>query len=146
MSATLLDVNLLVALAWPQHIHHSLAHKWFARASRRPWATCPLTQLAFVRISSNPKIIPAAVNPRDAVVLLASVVKMPQHKFWRDDLAVTESPLFSSRSLIGHRQVTDAYLLELARRHKGRLATLDAGLAELLITSEARSTLIEHVA
>lgn len=146
MPVTLLDVNLLVALAWPQHVHHSIAHKWFGRDARRRWATCPLTQLAFVRISSNPKIIPTAVSPRDAAALLIRIVRMPRHFFWEDDLAVTESTLFRSALLVGHRQVTDAYLIESARRHQGRLATLDAGIADLLVTADERSRFVEYIA
>jgi hypothetical protein len=57
----LLDTNLLIALAWPQHIHHAQAHAWFGKTGHQAWATCPITQLGFVRISSNAKIIPAAV-------------------------------------------------------------------------------------
>jgi predicted nucleic acid-binding protein len=55
MSAFLLDTNLLIALAWPQHVHHGEAHAWFGKVARGAWATCPITQLGFIRISSNPK-------------------------------------------------------------------------------------------
>ena len=136
-SATyLLDVNVLIALAWPLHVHHGVAHTWFERVGHKSWSTCPLTQLAFVRISSNAKIISTAVSPRAAAQALGQMVALAGHVFWPDDLQVNDLASFSSSALVGHRQVTDAYLIELAKRHKGKVATLDAGLADLLPQTE----------
>ena len=128
----LLDVNVLIALAWPLHVHHIVAHNWFENVGQKSWATCPLTQLAFVRISSNAKIIPAAVSPRAATKALSEIIALPGHIFWSDDLPVDDLACFASNALVGHRQVTDAYLIELAKRYEGKLATLDNGLADLL--------------
>ena len=135
-STHLLDVNVVIALAWPLHMHHAVAHAWFDRVGHKSWSTCPLTQLAFVRISSNPKIISAAVSPRAAVHALGQMVGLAGHVFWADDLRVNDLASFSNKALVGHRQVTDAYLIELAKRHKGKVATLDRGLADLLPKSE----------
>jgi uncharacterized protein len=66
----LLDVNVLVALAWPNHIHHRAAHRWYAAHRAQGWATCPPTQAGFVRVSSNAKALPGAKSPRDAFELL----------------------------------------------------------------------------
>ena len=82
MSVHLLDTNLLIALAWPQHVHHAQAHDWFAATGRHDWASCPLTQLGFIRISSNPAIIPDAVGPRDALSVLNRIISLPGHHFW----------------------------------------------------------------
>ena len=92
-----------------------------------------------MRISSNAKIISAAVSPRAATKALSEITALPGHTFWPDDLAVSDLTSFTSNALVGHRQVTDAYLIELAKRHKGKLATLDAGLADLLPQSERSS-------
>ena len=132
MNEYLLDTNLLIALAWPQHVHHSSAHEWFSATGRAAWATCPLTELAFIRISSNPKIIPEAVTPREAVQMLTRILAVPGHHFWTDELVPARTTIFASLSLVGHRQVTDAYLLALAQHHGGKLATLDGGVAELI--------------
>jgi uncharacterized protein len=136
----LLDVNVLIALAWPLHVHHVRAHLWFERIGKLSWATCPLTQLAFVRISSNPKIIPDAVSPRAATSLLNDMVALQGHIFWPDDLPVNHLANFSSPSMVGHRQVTDAYLLSLAQHHHAKLATLDTGLADLVAPADRAST------
>ena len=131
MKVSLLDVNVLIALGWPSHVHHELAHQWFGAHSSAGWATCALTQCGFVRISSNPKIIPEAVTVQDALSVLRGFVASESHVFWPDDLPLTASE-FPSRLMMGHRQVTDAYLLGLAIRHGGQLVTLDRNVSALL--------------
>ena len=144
MAVALLDVNVLVALAWPSHIHHADAHRWFAANQSSGWATCPLTQCAFVRISSNSKIIPEAVQPMEALLLLQEVVALEHHVFWPDDLSMTD-PLVAVDLLAGHRQVVDAYLLGLAIHHDGKLATFDKGMAILLSRQKGQSGMVEVI-
>jgi len=131
VSACLLYVNVLVALAWPSHVHHDVAHAWFSRHRGGGWATCPLTQCGFARISSNPKIIPEAVTPREALSVLARMTGQPDHVFWPDSVSVVPA-LAPFALVVGHRQVTDAYLLALAIDRGGRLATFDRGIPQLL--------------
>ena len=127
----LLDVNMLIALAWPSHVHHRKAQAWFSKNAALGWATCPLTQCAFVRISSNQNIIPESVTPKEALALLNDVVKHAAHTFWKDDVSILDDHI-PSDLIVGHRQITDAYLLGLAIRHRGRLVTLDRGVSALL--------------
>lgn len=134
MKTGLLDVNMLIALTWPSHVHHGLAQEGFARFAKSGWATCPLTQSAFVRISSNAKIIPEAVTPGEALALLGRMVRVKGHTFWKDEIDMLSRSVPSSL-LVGHRQVTDAYLLGLAIHQGGCLVTLDAGIADLLPSS-----------
>ncbi len=61
----LLDVTVLVALAWPNHVHHHSARRWFAHRPG-PWATTPVTECGFVRVSSDRVVIPDAVTPEAA--------------------------------------------------------------------------------
>lgn len=142
----LLDVNVLIALAWPQHVHHVQAHAWFDRVGRLSWASCPLTQLGFMRISSNPKIIAQAVTPQQALQALERMIALPGHAFWTDDVCPVGQPVFEGLAVIGHRQITDAYLLALCRRHEGRLATLDRGVSELCGNAADRANLVELIA
>jgi len=128
VKAALLDVNVLLALAWPNHQHHQAAHRWFASEKGRSWATCPLTELAFVRLSSNPAFTRDAVRPADALRLLAVLRRHPRHRAWAELPPVEE---LRSLSLLGHQQVTDAYLLLVARRHRGVLATFDRRVASI---------------
>lgn len=131
MSAPLLDVNTLVALAWPNHLAHRAAAEWFLTTGRREgWATTPITESGFVRVSSNRRALPTATSPQIAASLLTQLCTHGTHEFWADDLRyVADDTLLGA--LRGHRQVTDAHLLALARAHKSHLVTFDGALAAL---------------
>jgi len=130
MRPYLLDTNVLIALAWQNHVHHAEALEWFRRKGTSAFRTCPITQTGFVRISSNPSFSANAVVPAEAIGLLERITKLPGHDFWPDDLPLLEAvalhPLLGS-----HRQITDAYLLSLATVHDGVLASLDRGIMTL---------------
>jgi toxin-antitoxin system PIN domain toxin len=127
-----LDTNVLLALAWPNHVHHEHAREWFRRKAAASFRTCPITQTGFVRISSNPSFTPHAVTPGEAVLLLSQIIRLPGHDFWPDDLSI-EAALHPPPEIVGHRQVTDAYLLALAAKNRGVLATLDRAAAALAV-------------
>jgi hypothetical protein len=120
----LLDANVLIALINVSHVHHGRARHWFSNA-RPEFATCPITQGALVRHYFRDTTDPNATGVTD---LLSVIEGMPGHTFWGDDLPYSRV-LF--RGVIGHRQVTDAYLAALARHHGSRLATLDTALSAL---------------
>ena len=128
----LLDVNVLIAMAWPTHRAHEKVQEWLARHAREGWATCPLTQTAFVRILSNPAFSPNALTPADALALLQANLGHPAHRFWPDDLSLIQALGQFGPHLAGHQQVTDAYLLGLAMHKKGKLATMDRAVRALL--------------
>jgi hypothetical protein len=127
----LLDINLLVALLWPRHESHARAVKWFGGRRGKGWATCPLTEAGFVRIVSNPAFSRDAVKPREAMQVLSANTAAKDHAFWVDDLSFAEAVEFAGMRLVGHQQVTDAYLLGLAIHRGGMLATLDRGIEAL---------------
>ena len=130
MKPHLLDINVLIALAWPNHIHHEETTAWFESRAALAFRTCPITQTGFVRISCNPAFTSGAVTPEEALGLLHKVVELPGHSFWPDDLPLTNAFL-PPVLLSGHRQITDGYLLALAIAHDGLLATLDRGIIAL---------------
>lgn len=131
MKTALLDLNILTALLWPAHEHHDVAHRWFRARGNGRWATCSLTQLGFVRIVSNPAFSRDALTPAEALALLAENLTHPNHDFWADGLQVPAAVKDFEAALQGYRQLTDAYLLALAHRRKGVLATFDRGLRTL---------------
>jgi toxin-antitoxin system PIN domain toxin len=134
MPVHLLDVNVLIALGWPNNKHHDSARRWFASIAAGDaggnWATCPLTQCAFVRISTNPKAVGAALTPAQAVAAIARMTAHEHHVFWADDLPLA-SPYFPAAALQGHQQITDAYLLALCASRGGRLATFDTAIGAI---------------
>lgn len=127
-SVWLLDANLLIALTHAAHVHHGEAHRWFAARPKRRWATCALTQLAFIRLTSNPKVVGHAISPAEAMQALAAMTSQAQHAHWSESPEPSGLAPLTSAALVGHRQVTDAYLLGLAAQKRQRLATLDRGL------------------
>jgi toxin-antitoxin system PIN domain toxin len=131
VKTALVDLNLLTALLWPAHEHHETAHRWFRARANGRWATCALTQLGFVRIVSNPAFSRDALSPPDAVALLAVNLSHAAHEFWTDTLQVPAAIKGMEPGLQGYRQLTDGYLLALADRRKGVLATFDRGLRPL---------------
>jgi uncharacterized protein len=127
----LLDANVLIALCWPPHSAFGAVQHWFAQRGSKGWSSCPFTQAAFVRIISNPAFSRDALDPAKAVGLLQTNLAHPNHQFWPADLGVADALDGTTQKLGGYRQVTDAYLVGLVLHHKGRLATLDRGIAGL---------------
>jgi toxin-antitoxin system PIN domain toxin len=145
MSAFLLDVNVLVALVWSDHDAHEAAQRWFSLHSRRGWATCPFTQAGLVRILSNAVFFPDAVTPAEALAILGANLQHWHHRFWSDEITFPEAVQKSGAKLVGHRQVTDAYLLGLAIHHGGTLATLDRSLPALVPENSPSRSRIELI-
>jgi toxin-antitoxin system PIN domain toxin len=126
------DVNVLVALAWPNHVHHQAARAWFRSQWNDGWATCPSTENAFIRISSNAKIVPEARRPAEAAFLLRELIALKGHVLWPEESSVLDDRRVSLDLIRTYRQVTDAHLLAVALRHEGRLASFDRGLLDLV--------------
>ena len=130
MSIPLLDVNVLVAMLSPEHEHYDRAVRWFVAHRQGRWATCPLTQAGFLRVATQP----AAMGRRmtEAWSVLKACCAELDHVFW----PMQEQPLEMLSEIrdriVGHQQLTDAILLDLAIRRGGRLATLDRRIRNLL--------------
>lgn len=135
------DVNVLVALAWPNHVHHEAARAWFEDNHRQGWATCPLTQSGFVRVSANRRVMPIATTPQRAIALLRDLTGVAGHAFWSDETSIARSRWIAEEKLVGHGQITDAHLLAVALSHGGRFVTFDDGIAEILPAGASRDVL-----
>lgn len=127
----LLDVNVLIALSWRQHVHHERAHRWFAQEGSRAWATTPVTELAFVRLSSNSSVVHRPVATADALSALVQIRTLDGHAFLSDDTSLA-APTISLARLASAGQLTDVHLVNLAARHKAVLATFDRALPSYL--------------
>ncbi len=123
MTTHLLDVNLLLALTDPMHVHHEAAHRWFAEKGHGSWATCPITENGFLCVASHPNY---PNRPGDVLAvfgMLRSLCEATGHQFWAEDISILE--MLEPGAIITHAQVTDLYLTGLAVHKKGKLATLD---------------------
>jgi hypothetical protein len=124
----LLDINVLVALFDPDHVHHDAAHDWFAEEGRASWATCPLTEAGFVRVLSNPAYRGTLIRAADAADRLRRFCASGGHVFWPCDLSLLDRSVFDLSQIAGHRQLTEVYLLGLAKTRGGRLVTFDRSI------------------
>jgi len=136
--ATLLDVNVLLALAWPNHEHHDRARRWFEEHHAGGWATTAVTELGFVRVSSSRVAVSAATTPKIAAELLSAMTSLAGHEFWSDDVSLVVAGEIDMTLVPSYRDVTDAHLLALARRQRGRLVTFDARIVRLLPAEERK--------
>lgn len=125
---TLLDVNVLIALFAARHVHHELAHDWFEEQRPRGWATCPLTENSLIRLMSQPTRGAAPYRPVELAETLRTFCQSGSHQFWAASLSLRDDGVFNPSLLRGHQQVTDTYLLGLAKVNGGALATFDRGV------------------
>lgn len=123
------DVNVLVALLHPDHVHHRAAQGWFASVDR--CATTPITESGFLRLALNPHITGEAINSASAVASLRSLRAHARTEFLPDDCSLGD-PAIDLVGLVGFRQVTDLHLVNLAARHSARLVTFDAKIGPTL--------------
>lgn len=139
----LLDVNVLVALFDPDHIHHPAAHDWFSRHRETGWATCPLTENGLIRILSNPTYPGRGTTLPDAIERLIAFRASGGHTFWPDSVSLCQEARFHFKHVRGHRQLTDVYLLALAVHHRGRLATFDRQISSNAVADATSRNLVQ---
>jgi toxin-antitoxin system PIN domain toxin len=137
----LLDVNVLIALFDETHVHHEVAHDWFADEGAGGWATCPITENGFLRVMTHPR----AGDGTDRDTVFASLRRLcsrNDHVFWEDSVSLRDERIFDTSVIVSHRQLTDLYLLGLAVRHKGRLVTFDAKIPVKAVKKATAKSLI----
>ncbi len=124
----LLDVNFLIAIIDEGHEHHRKAHEWWSANISDGWATCPLTENGMVRVMSQSGY-KAPISATFAIDLLAEQISKSDHAFWADDISLRDNEWIDPDRILGPNQITDAYLLALAVKNGGRLATLDRSVS-----------------
>jgi hypothetical protein len=137
----LLDVNVLIALLDPDHLHHRSATAWLAARLPQGWASCPITLNGCIRIMSQPSY-PNGAAPGLVASRLREAMQSPAHVFWPDDVNVVGDDVLDWRVVLGSRQLTEAYLLALAVRHGGRFVTLDQGVLPAAVAGATSETLV----
>lgn len=138
----LLDVNVLVALFDPEHIHHESAHAWFGGLNAARWATCPLTENGLVRVVSNPGYPGRRTTLKDAIARLAAFCDHEAHVFWPDGVTIRDATHTRSELIQGHRQLTDVYLLALAVANGGALVTFDRAIPRSAVATASVERLV----
>lgn len=139
----LLDVNVLVALFDAAHPSHEPVHVWFGEVGRTAWASCPITENGLVRVLSHPSYASVHATPVEVAERLAELCSTRVgHERWPCDVSLLDARVFSLRHVSGPGQLPDVYLLGLAVRHGGRLATFDRRIPVAAVQGGARGLLI----
>ncbi|WP_027167876.1 TA system VapC family ribonuclease toxin [Mesorhizobium sp. WSM3224] len=125
----LLDVNVLIALIDPGHIAHDDAHGWFEVTGNAAWATCPITENGVLRIVGNQKYPNSPGSPAVVAQIVTKLRALQGHSFWPDDLSLVGSGDIDAAKILTSAQVSDTYLLALAKAHGGQLASFDRRLS-----------------
>lgn len=134
----LLDVNILVAWGWTDHVAHDRTSRWIA-ATRSQGASKLLTsaipELGFVRVSVHRT--GGGVTVDEAARTLAGMLRSlgPTHEFIPDDRAARSFPAWCSYA----SQTTDAHLMQLASAHNAELATLDTAIPGAFLVPDAEN-------
>ena len=129
----LLDVNVLLALTWDQHIHHAVAHERFTELDG--WSTCPITEAGLLRLLLTEQVVGRKVSGREALDQLSAIRAVRGWSFLTDSGSLAE-PAIDTRVLMGRRQVTDLQLVNVAAANNTTLATFDAGLRASLVPDD----------
>ena len=140
MTRALLDINVLLALLDSDHVDHGRAHEWLDGAIEHGWASCAITENGFVRIISQPRY-PSPISPAEAISLLRRACESGPHEFWTCDISLLDARVVNRSHLHGPRQVTDAYLLALAKAHEGHFVTFDRSLSVSSVKGATESNL-----
>ncbi len=135
----LLDVNVLIALLDPDHVHHDTAFAWFERTGSRDWATCPIVENGVIRILGAEGYVTLPIGCADVAALFAEWRKMPGHTFWPDSISLIGCASIDQSKLKSPHRLTDIYLLALAVNNGGKLATLDRRLSSEAVAGGSRA-------
>ena len=124
----LLDVNVLIALIDSAHLDHDRAHEWFATEGKHAWATCPMTENAVLRILGHTSYPNSPGPPTMIAPIMKALRGASGHHFWADDISIADESLINQKRLLNSGQITDTYLLALAKSRQGKLASFDRRL------------------
>ena len=133
------DVNVLVALLHPGHVHHVTAGRWFETVER--FATTPITEASFLRVVLNGAAMGTAIRPVDALASLRSLRADDRAEFLPDDSSLVQATV-DLIGLVGHKQVTDLHLVNLAASHGARLVTLDTRIRPTLTGADQERVVV----
>ncbi len=140
----LLDLNVLIALTEPGHQHHRDARQWFTSSGKQGWGICPITEMGFLRVTTNPAFTSGPRTMKQAIAVLQALRGYPGFKYWeiREDANWVNVTAPIAERILGHQQVTDAYLLGIAIKEDGVLVTFDKAIAYLAGAKYRRNVLI----
>ncbi len=125
MNRFLLDVNALLALLDPTHIHHEAAHRWYESRSPLRMMTCSHVINGVIRVASQPKYpncLGTSARVRD---VLCELVRNVNAEPCAQDVSLLVDGILLQPTALTPSRVSDLYLLALAAANGARFATFD---------------------
>ncbi len=142
----LLDTNMLMALAWADHVHHKAALSWFRnQPGQTLFYTCPITENGFIRAGSHAQVLKAGFSPAQAIQALRKIRGMRRFQFLPDNISLTDASLVEPKKIESYKSLTDAYLLGLAIANGAKLVTLDLRMVNLVPGTTDPETVLEII-
>jgi toxin-antitoxin system PIN domain toxin len=138
----LLDSNVLVALLHLEHTKREDCVRWYSKHHGRGWATSPMVENGAIRVLANPKVSGGAFLIPQAVDAIERLKQSPGHRFLADDISIADRAFVDRNRLEGIKQVNDAFLIGLCRKHGLKLATTDHRIEPALAPGEGIVELI----
>lgn len=123
--AYLVDVNVLISLVDPMHLHHRRAMDWLTASGSSNWLTCPTTQNGAIRIISGNRYPQSGISPSMVIDVVRNLIHVGNHSFVPDNISLMDDTHINAERLRRSSQVTDSYLLALAASVSVTLATFD---------------------
>lgn len=136
----LFDVNALLALSLTTHQHHRAAHRFLSGLEGR-WATSPTTEASLYRLLLNPSVTGAGRAASDVTAILRGIRQDPRWVLLQESGTLAD-PVVHTTVLMGHQQVTDLHLVNVAAVHGATLATFDAAIPTWLAPSDRGRVLV----
>jgi toxin-antitoxin system PIN domain toxin len=135
----LLDVNVLIALAEPEHVHHQTVMKWF-NTPGLDWGLCAFSEAGFLRVTTNPKA--GSHSVQESTRVLADLANHRGYRFWPISAGWAALAAPFHERVFGHQQITDAYMLGLAVKENGVLVTMDKAIKFLAGAQYSKNVLV----
>jgi uncharacterized protein len=142
VNVALLDVNVLIALFDDAHVHNAEAHRWLGQNRSKGWASCPITINGCIRIMTSPLYRHLRATPYEVARRMHNFCDNSDHHFWPDAVSLLDDTLFKMPAVTSPKNVTDVYLLGLAVRNHGRLATFDRSIPLNAVTGARPGNLV----
>jgi hypothetical protein len=92
-------------------------------------------------VLSNPRYGNPSGSVASLIDRLLAFRASGHHEFWEASVSLADNELFSPAHIRGHAQVTDTYLLGLAWKRGGCLATFDQSISRSVVPGIGRETL-----
>jgi toxin-antitoxin system PIN domain toxin len=127
----LVDVNVWLAMATTGHVHHQAALEWYEGTSRDQLLFCRVTQMGFLRLVTNPRVMQTSVvTAARAWEILGLMLQDGRIRYATEPLRTWEQwRVLTNAAGTGPNFWTDAYLAAFAVAGGYTVVSFDRGFS-----------------